>query len=294
MARNLFFIGYRRVETGGEAARIKYHLSQRFGAERIFKDLHLLTAGPGGATREALAETKIYLALIGPSWRTLLEQDQRERVKNHMTFELEVALASPSVTIVPVLIGGAEMPPADVLPAEIAGLAGLRHFVLRSDPDFRRDLDMLVDAMNLSEPEMAEPSPQPASTNEPRIFISHSTRDGVTPATAIAQGLEARGARCWIAPRDVMPGMLYPGQIVRAVEACRALVLVLTPDANESPDVLQEVQIAHSSRKPIAPVIVGDIAPSADIRYFITVRHHIPWSSGEAVTNRLLQTFGVR
>jgi hypothetical protein len=294
MAKYLFFIGYRRVETGGEAARIRYQLSKRFAAARIFKDSHLLTAGPGGATREALAETRIYLALIGPNWSLLLEEDKRDRIKNHMTFELEIALASPSVTVVPVLIGGAAMPVPSMLPSEIAALAALAPCVLRADPAFRDDLDALVDALDLHDQEVSPAIEPPSPASGARIFVSHSTRDGVEPATAIAKGLEARGVPCWIAPRDVMPGTLYPGQIVRAVEACRGFVLVLTPDANESPDVLQEVQIAHSSRKLIAPIIVGDVLPNADIRYFITVRHHIAWSTGDAVAGHLLQTFGKR
>jgi hypothetical protein len=48
-------------------------------------------------------------------------------------------------------------------------------------------------------------------------FISHATKDGSAEAMALAQALEARSERCWIAPRDVEPGVSYPGQISRAV-----------------------------------------------------------------------------
>jgi len=65
------------------------------------------------------------------------------------------------------------------------------------------------------------------------LFISHSTRDGGPIAQQLSAALEAAGHRCWIAPRDVRPGVPYPGQIVGAIESCAGLVLLVTPAANE-------------------------------------------------------------
>jgi ribosomal protein L7/L12 len=123
------------------------------------------------------------------------------------------------------------------------------------------------------------------------LFISHSTRDGGAIAQQLAASLEAAGHRCWIAPRDVKPGMPYPGQIVSAIESCSGLVLIVTPAANESPDVLQEVQLANTARKVIAPVVVNATAPGPDMRYYIGVRHQIPWSDARATTVELLRSF---
>ncbi len=81
------------------------------------------------------------------------------------------------------------------------------------------------------------------------LFISHSTRDGGAIAQGLAAALEAAGQRCWIAPRDVKPGIPYPGQIVAGIEGLNGLVLIVTPSANESPDVLQELQLAATARK---------------------------------------------
>lgn len=123
------------------------------------------------------------------------------------------------------------------------------------------------------------------------LFISHSTRDGGAIAQQLAASLEAAGHRCWIAPRDVKPGVPYPGQIVGAIESCSGLVLVVTPAANESPDVLQEIQLANTARKVIAPVIVNAVTPGPDMRYYIGVRHQIPWSDARAATAELLRSF---
>lgn len=123
------------------------------------------------------------------------------------------------------------------------------------------------------------------------LFISHSTRDGGPIAQQLSAALEQAGHRCWIAPRDVRPGVPYPGQIVTAIENSGGLVLVVTPGANDSPDVLQEIQLASTARKTIAPVIVSGCAPGPDLRYYLGVRHQIPWSDAKAATGELLRSF---
>lgn len=123
------------------------------------------------------------------------------------------------------------------------------------------------------------------------LFISHSTRDGAAVAHHLARALESAGHRCWIAPRDVKPGVPYPGQIVAAIRDCAGLVLVVTPAANESPDVLQEVQLAGQHRKTLAPVVVDRTAPSDDLHYYLGVRHQIPWTDETRTTRELLRSF---
>lgn len=123
-----------------------------------------------------------------------------------------------------------------------------------------------------------------------RLFISHSTGDGAQLALALTQALEAKGHTCWIAPRDVVPGVPYPRQIVGAVRASDALVLLATSGANASADVLQEVQQAHSERKLIAPVIVSDARLSDDLSYFMGVRHQIRWSGADSTVIALTHT----
>lgn len=123
------------------------------------------------------------------------------------------------------------------------------------------------------------------------LFVSHSSRDGAAIAQPLAAALEAAGHRCWIAPRDVTPGRPYPGQIVAAIRNCDGLILIVTPAANESPDVLQEVQLANQGRKTVAPVIVDGATLSDDLHYYLGVRHQIPWSDPQKTTTELLRSF---
>jgi hypothetical protein len=78
-----------------------------------------------------------------------------------------------------------------------------------------------------------------------------------------------------------------------AIRECVGMVLLVTPAANQSPDVLQEVQIAHSQKKTILPVIVGSIAPSDDLGYFLAVRQHISWTTTETVCAAVVQSLGL-
>jgi TIR domain len=47
------------------------------------------------------------------------------------------------------------------------------------------------------------------------VFISYSTQDKPA-ADALCAILEKNGVRCWIAPRDIMPGSDWGGSIVGA------------------------------------------------------------------------------
>jgi hypothetical protein len=123
------------------------------------------------------------------------------------------------------------------------------------------------------------------------IFISHSTKDGADLARQLVAVLEAAGSRCWVAPRDVTVGPTYPGQIVSAIRASRGLVLLLTPVANQSQDVLQEVTLAHNERKIIAVLTVGATQPSDDLSYFLGARHRTAWIDAKASAVALGKVF---
>lgn len=120
-----------------------------------------------------------------------------------------------------------------------------------------------------------------AGAPEAHLFISYCKADGNDIAQALAAELEARTRRCWIAPRDQEPGLPYGGQITRAIREGRALVLLLTPGANDSRTVLQEVETAHKAGKRIVPVVVRGTQPSDDLNIYVAAIHQIDW--GDAI-----------
>lgn len=100
-------------------------------------------------------------------------------------------------------------------------------------------------------------------------FISYAKEDR-TAANAVCSVLEQKGIRCWIAPRDVRPGVSYAGEIVNAIGQSRVLVLVFSAHSNSSPFVNREVERAVSRRIPIVPFRIEDVPLSADMELYIS------------------------
>jgi hypothetical protein len=103
------------------------------------------------------------------------------------------------------------------------------------------------------------------------VFISYSSRDKAI-AFAVCEGLERRGLKCWIAPRDVLPGASYEEAIIQGINACRAFVLIFTADSDKSPHVENEVRIAWTRDMPIVSFRVEDVPLSDVLNYYLGSR----------------------
>jgi hypothetical protein len=93
-----------------------------------------------------------------------------------------------------------------------------------------------------------------------QVFICHSSRDKAA-ADAACVALEGCGVGCWIAPRDVLPGLEYGEALIEAISGCQILVLIFSGHANDSPQVRREIERAVSKRKPIVPFRVENVLP---------------------------------
>jgi TolB-like protein len=123
-------------------------------------------------------------------------------------------------------------------------------------------------------------SDEKPSASTPIVFISYASQD--TPvANAITEALEHSGVRCWIAPRDVTPGASYAGQIIHAIDAAAASVLILSKDAASSPHVLREVERSTSKRHPIVSLRIDQAPLPADFEYFLNTSHWLDASAGD-------------
>ena len=129
----------------------------------------------------------------------------------------------------------------------------------------------------------SEPAPLAAkrSKQAPLLaaFISHAKADE-KKARAIAEGLESRGFKCWIAPRDVRAGRSYGDEIIRGIESTRSFVLVLSKASNDSAFVAREVERAVSKKKPIFAVRIANVEPAPSLELFISGTQWIDAFSG--------------
>jgi hypothetical protein len=104
------------------------------------------------------------------------------------------------------------------------------------------------------------------------VFLSHSAQNREV-ADAVCAALEKAAIRCWVAPRDVRPGRTFPGEITRAIQQSKVMLLIFSSHSNNSEQVLREVQLATDSRLPIIRFRIEDVALTDDLRYFLSTPH---------------------
>jgi hypothetical protein len=104
------------------------------------------------------------------------------------------------------------------------------------------------------------------------VFISYSSKDKPTADAACAV-LESRGIRCWIAPRDVIPGKAWGASIIEALKGARVMVLIFSDNANKSQQIMLEVERAVSKGIIIIPVRIENIVPTESLELFLGARH---------------------
>jgi hypothetical protein len=120
------------------------------------------------------------------------------------------------------------------------------------------------------------------------LFISHSHADNAT-AAALAADFEKRGITCWLAPRDIAMGSTYQIEIVRAIEHCRAMLLLFSGSADKSEHILREVELAAEGNKPIYPLRIDHAMPTGGLKYMLANKH---WVERQALGDRLAETIG--
>lgn len=104
------------------------------------------------------------------------------------------------------------------------------------------------------------------------VFISHSSKDKQT-ADAVCHYLEQNGIRCWIAPRDILPGGDWAESIVEAIRESRLMLLIFSSNANDSHQINREVNLAADENIPIVPFRIENVQPSTKLRYYLGTPH---------------------
>jgi TolB-like protein/Tfp pilus assembly protein PilF len=118
-----------------------------------------------------------------------------------------------------------------------------------------------------------------AGGGAPPVFVSYASQDAAV-ADTIVEALERRGVKCWIAPRDVVPGEFYADAIVGAINATRIVLVVLTGNAVGSPHVLREIERASAKRHPVVSFRIDTASLPAGLEYFLSASHWLDATSG--------------
>ena len=100
------------------------------------------------------------------------------------------------------------------------------------------------------------------------VFLSYSSLDKLA-ADAVCHGLEAKGIRCWIAPRDQIAGRPYGEQITSAIQSAQVMVLVFSDNVNKSHAVHNEVDLAAAANVTIVPFRLSGVDFNPELQFYL-------------------------
>src|ERR1700742_3857734 len=105
------------------------------------------------------------------------------------------------------------------------------------------------------------------------VFICYSSRDKPV-ADAVCAVLEAEGVRCWIAPRDILPGADWGESIIDSINEARAMVLIFSSNANAAQSqIKREVERAVNKGISVIPFRIENVMPAKSLEYFLSTPH---------------------
>jgi hypothetical protein len=144
------FISYRRADTADVTGRIRDRLIA-LGVTNVFMDVESIALGRDfrEAVASAIDESDAVLVVMCPAWLGITDSQGRRRLDQEgdpVRMEIELALCRKK-RVIPLLAGGVVMPAATDLPEAIRPFAFLNGKQIRPDPDFKTDMEVLLQAL---------------------------------------------------------------------------------------------------------------------------------------------------
>ncbi len=159
------FISYRREDSLDITGRLYDRLARHFGDGAVFMDVDTIPYGVD--FRQYLtgwvASSDVLLVVVGKRWLDARHEggpdEGKRRLEDPADFvriEIGAALAR-GIPVVPVLVGGASVPPPDRLPPELSALAYRNAAEVGSGRDFHGHVNRLIGSLE----RLLRPAPTP-------------------------------------------------------------------------------------------------------------------------------------
>jgi hypothetical protein len=134
----LVFVNYRRADTAAAAEVIAEALTDRLGPGTVFLDRRAIEIGEvfTASVEAALRRSRVLLALIGPVWATVTDENGCRRLDDPADLvRVEIERADElGLAIVPVFVGRAGPPPWRQLPDSLEVLTYTQPSFLSATP----------------------------------------------------------------------------------------------------------------------------------------------------------------
>ena len=232
------FISYRRDDGAAHARIIRDRLAAKFGEGRIFLDVDNLLAGQrfDQELEQVLADCDVVIAVIGPRWVELIGAHNTNERPDYVRQELASALLR-GIPVIPVLVDGAPLPKAEMLPAEIQSLV-MHQMHTVSHEHLARDIEGLTAAIRVIAARTAGSDlvhrwrrPLVVATAAVALIVAFAgaywtvrapsasslrtsaelPRESVWDHNSSTMRLEVKGARLYMFYKQPRPGMLSVG-----------------------------------------------------------------------------------
>lgn len=124
----------------------------------------------------------------------------------------------------------------------------------------------------------------------PSVFISYSSKQ-IDRAHELRNTLTNNGFSVWIAPEGIPIGSNYLNEIPAAISNSKALVLMLTQDAMQSPWVRRETSSAIGAGKTTLPVQLNQFELTSEFQFLLDGVQILPvWSYNEKEQDVIILT----
>ncbi|MET3993736.1 hypothetical protein ABID65_005391 [Bradyrhizobium sp. S3.9.2] len=168
-----------RAQTPG---RLSDRLVREFGADNVFLDFSSIPLGANFVERltKEVHTCDALLAVIGPDWLDVRDEEGKRRLDNPQDFvRIEISAAlQRNIAVIPILLNGTKIPPADRLPPEMQELT-LRNALDLRLGSFHSDVDRLI-----------------AGLTRPRSYLAAANWGSVRkPEESLAQKVEKKADR---------------------------------------------------------------------------------------------------
>jgi adenylate cyclase len=118
------------------------------------------------------------------------------------------------------------------------------------------------------------------------IFISYSSRDK-EKADQLTELLASAGLSVWIDQSGIDVATSWSGEIVDAIEGCKAFVVLLSPNSILSVNVVKEVALAAEQKKRILPLDIEPVELPRDLKYHLAGIQRAPMTNIDAIIRAL-------
>jgi TIR domain len=144
-------ISYRRSDTSAVAGRIFDRLGVHYGRHSVFMDVDDIPIGIDFRDHifETLKQTDVLLAVIGAKWMGASADGAARILEETDPVKVEIESAvGQGLAIIPVLVDGAKMPEASMLPESFGAFAFLNAAEVATGRDFDDQIQRLIAAID--------------------------------------------------------------------------------------------------------------------------------------------------